>query len=53
MREIQNGVVLDGSTELKVAQVEIWCGTGVFDDKVVLERSQVHHDAFRIIPKVM
>ena len=36
--------------ELKVAQVEIWCGTGVFDDKDVLERS---HDAFRIDPKVM
>ena len=62
MREIQNGVILVGSTELKVAQVEIWCGTGtltmfprflVFDDKDVLERSQVHHDAFRIVPKVM
>ena len=62
MREIQNGVILVGSTELKVAQVEIWCGTGtltmfprflVFNDKDVLERSQVHHDAFRIVPKVM
>ena len=51
-----------GSTELKVAQVEIWCGTGtltmfprflVFDDKDVLERSQVHHDALRIVPRVM
>ena len=51
-----------GSTELKVAQVEIWWGTGtltmfprflVFEDKDVLERSQVHHDAFRIVPKVM
>ena len=45
-----------------MAQVEIWCGTGtltmflrflVFDDKDVLERSQVYHDAFRIVPKVM
>ena len=62
MREIQNGVILVCSTELKVAQVEIWCGTGtltmfprflVFDYKDVLERSQVHHDAFRIVPKVM
>ena len=62
MRQIQNGVILVGSTELKVAQVEIWCGTGtltmfprflVFDDKDVLERSQVHHDAFRIVPKIM
>ena len=51
-----------GSTELKVAQVEIWWGTGtltmfprflVFDDKDVLERSQVHHDALRFVPKVM
>ena len=62
MREIQNGVILDGSTELKVAQVEIWYGKGtltmfprflVFDDKYVLDRSQVRHYAFRIVPKVM
>ena len=62
MREIPNGIILCGSTELKVAQVEIWCGTGtltmfprflVFDDKDVLDRIQVHHDAFRIVPKVM
>ena len=62
MREIQNGVTLGGSTEFKVAQVEIWYSTGtltmfprflVFDDKDVLERSQVHHDALRFVPKVM
>ena len=28
MREIQNGIILGGSTELKVAHVEIWCSTG-------------------------
>ena len=28
MREIQKGVILGGGTQLKVAQVEIWCGTG-------------------------
>ena len=52
MREIQKGVILGGSIQLKVAQVEIWCGTGtltmfprflVFDDKIVPERSQDHH----------
>ena len=62
MREIQKGVILGGSTQLKVAQVEIWCGTGnltmfpsflVCNDKGVLDRSQVHCDAFRIVPKVM
>ena len=62
MRENQNGVILVVGTELKVAQVEIWCGTGtltmfprflVFDDEYVLDRSQVHHDAFRIVPKEM
>ena len=59
MREIQKGGT---SMQLKVAQVEIWCGTGtltmfqrflVFDDKDVLETGLVHHDAFRIVPKVM
>ena len=62
MRETQNGAILVGSTELKVAQVEIWCATGtlkmfprflVFDDKDVLERSKVYQDAFRIVPKVI
>ena len=62
MREIQNGVILGASTELKMAQVEIWCSTGtltmfprflVCDDKDVLERSQLHYDALRFVPKVM